>query len=252
MQHNIATPKPTATMLSPRFLTTLPPLEPLRDASAHSALCQRNTRNRTARARARRPALGTSRRHAETIHGLVYVHRRSALPRRLFHSHHHSRHFSLQATLKPLPPCSTRRARCRLLRATIPSSSTIVVCPTHRTIPSLTRIVSRPYFHELARSQTSADPPVSPSMQAHVLCMQLDRQRTQGEGQSTSVVSTSQCACHLHHYPRSRSLFFLAGPATCCPSASPGYDRRRSTPTRPTHRLRTLGARRAALDAVST
>ncbi|KAJ7788636.1 hypothetical protein B0H14DRAFT_3892326 [Mycena olivaceomarginata] len=65
---------------------------PPRDASAHSALRQHNTRDRIARAVAifwmidisfpflihhRRPALGISRRPAETIHRLVCAHQRS-------------------------------------------------------------------------------------------------------------------------------------------------------------------------------
>ncbi|KAJ7114385.1 hypothetical protein C8R44DRAFT_881231 [Mycena epipterygia] len=39
---------------------------------------------------------------------------------------------------------------------------------------------------------TSADPAVSPRMQAHVLRTQLDAERIKGEGQLASVVSTSQ------------------------------------------------------------
>ncbi|KAF8130026.1 hypothetical protein K438DRAFT_1999563 [Mycena galopus ATCC 62051] len=56
------------------------------------------------------------------------------------------------------------------------------------------------------------------------------------------------------HAQRSRSLFFITGPALRRlmrrPSASPRYHQRRSIPTRLTSRLHTLGARRAALDAV--
>ncbi|KAF8188154.1 hypothetical protein K438DRAFT_1972347 [Mycena galopus ATCC 62051] len=60
---------------------------------------------------------------------------------------------------------------------------------------------------------------------------------------------------HLHYGPRAqRLLFFIAGPALRRvmrrSSASQGYHRRRSSPTRPMPCLRTLGARRAALEAV--
>ncbi|KAJ7824532.1 hypothetical protein B0H14DRAFT_2823519, partial [Mycena olivaceomarginata] len=160
--HDIATPMPTATMhaLSPTFPRFH--ISPSQSSLSHFAtrLPPQPSSNATLGIESHaqeEDCVGTTRRHAETIHGLVYVYRRSTPPHRLLHSHHHPRHLPPiqppSLTLKPLPPCSSRFARCRLPRATIPSSSTIAVCPTHRTMPSLTRIVSRPYFHELARSQ---------------------------------------------------------------------------------------------------
>ncbi|KAJ7437170.1 hypothetical protein FB451DRAFT_1416985 [Mycena latifolia] len=48
--------------------------------------------------------------------------------------------------------------------------------------------------------QASADPAVSPRVQAHVICMQLDAERIKGEGQSASVVSMAQCARCVRPY----------------------------------------------------